>query len=231
MGDWKPTQILTGMSDALRVGVGDFIDELTAVLIGIAAVSVLAMAFVNTFKGFVRPWYVRQRVLGAMEEHGSPEDAKAVEAFIVRVTTFEQRSFYGQEIPAVVGSLTGAKNYALHFPSDPDSIDFFKLWIDKDGSAQKVWKKVEAKDNLDQEDRARLGAAIDARINSIKVSTSTKWDRGTRNAARAVSVLGVLFLGDFETKFDALIFGLFAGMLAPFAHDLVTRIAKAKIKP
>jgi hypothetical protein len=223
----------------------------------LAAIGTLSMAFIEMLKGVfaLRRKFHRQQV-----KRWICNSSAQHELLVLATGGEEYADvLFDQPIERMMGQIQAAANLSLEYPDRyPHVYQFFTeenlevgAEADADKSDRKIWAayaqdaaksgvKAHAKEDVSraaQQARVRLGNLIARRLDSFQNRTQYLWARYNQVASVAIGAGLSAFALNQGTKMDGvngylflISLSLLAGMLAPFAKDVVTAVSGIRTK-
>lgn len=232
---------LATLSSDLLANSGAFIDKVVALLLGFAAIGLLAMAIVNVLKTLLplRRWFYRHQITRHLRDSETAlGDASKAIALVIRYSAENSRAFFDQEIDAIFSGIQRTKNLALSdiFLPNDDYQSLVRVWAGRHANDEVhkfyswlVAPPAPSKNEINQ----RIGvisSLIDANCVGLRVVINYRWKMTQQLAAVAVSILLIWALMESGDLLTVLVVGILGGAVAPFAHDTVKMLRGAKTK-
>lgn len=224
----------------------------------LAAIGTLAMAFIEMLKGVLslRQIFHRKQVREWVSDSSTLNELLVLAAGGRGYADV----LYGQATERMMGQIQAAANLSLEYPDRyPHTYTFFtkedlemkSLQASGAPSDSKVWagfaiqsaqpkaldeKAAEPDSRAAQQARVRLGNLIARRLDTFQNRTQFRWARLNQAASiivgAALSAYALIPAGAMEGKdaFAVFALSLLAGMLAPFAKDVVTAVSGIRTK-
>lgn len=223
----------------------------------LAAIGTLAMAFIEMLKGMfsLRRIFHRKQVNDWIPDHNTQQELLILAAGGARYADV----LYDQATERMMGQIQAAANLSLEYPDRYPHIYAFLTKEDLEmkslqgtgaPSDSKVWAgfalqsaqpkalddQVEQDSRAAQQARVRLGNLIARRLDTFQNRTQFHWARLNQTASIIVgaglSAYVLIPTGTMAGKDSFAVFALslMAGMLAPFAKDVVTAVSGIRTK-
>ncbi len=224
----------------------------------LAAIGTLAMAFIEMLKGVfsLRRIFHRKQVAEWVSDSSTLNELLLLSAGGGRYADV----LYDQATERMMGQIQAAANLALEYPDryphiyaffTKEDLEMKSLQASGAVSDSKVWagfamqtaqlkaldeKAAEPDSRAAQQARVRLGNLIARRLDTFQNRTQFRWARLNQGASimvgAALSAYILISAGTMQGKDSFAIFALslMAGMLAPFAKDVVTAVSGIRTK-
>lgn len=213
----------------------------------IAAIGTLSMALVDAFKSVfrLRGLYLKWKIGKWINEYDRNHTDLAFDELLSLAAGDKNCSFdwWDQPEEKVFSRLQAAAETALDFPeSYPHLYARITIGLTNHKSWEtdaKVWHSgsSQAIDRSEFDElsarRVRLGSAVTRRIEALQMQVEWYWTKFNQLGAFIVSITIFAIYSFKYSNADVPIgigSGILAGLLAPFAKDLVTRISGARIR-
>lgn len=238
------------MSNAELPEFAKFIEGLSTSIQGyaivIASVGTLSMALVDVLKGIfrLRGLFLKSMIEKWINDQTTGDKNKIKDELLYLAAGDREDAvawdWWDQPEERVFPRIHAAAQTALDFPTDYLSLYEFltqgltgsEAWTNgaKDwrSRAGKVADQTAANDLADI--RTRLGNAVTRRIETLQMKAEWYWAKASQVGAFLISL--TIFIAYYCTYgislWKALLTGVLAGLLAPFAKDLVSRISQVQ---
>lgn len=242
---------LQELSRLLQVGIGDVSAEIGSILVGLAGVGLFSLAVVNLIKAFLEPRYhfhrsmVRawlsnglERNLGA-DQLGIKDQVDKLEEFVIEFSTGQELTlFYHQPSENLITQIGTAISIALENPHwNEHAAVLYKLVPSKH---QRILDEyldlsLKSKQFLPNDTRwktkeilsTRLQNVMDGCVKGLALKLDFYWKLCMQLLAIAISITTIAVIAEFSIRY--MVLAIFAGFLAPIAHDMLSGFKAVKI--
>lgn len=224
----------------------------------LAAIGTLSMAFIEMLKGVfsLRRIFHRKQVGDWMPDHSTQQELLILAAGGARYADV----LYDQATERMMGQIQAAANLSLEYPDryphvyaffTKEDLELKSLQASSTASDSKVWagfamqstqpkalheETTEPDSRAAQQARVRLGNLIARRLDTFQNRTQFRWARLNQAASifvgAALSAYVLIPSGTMAGKdsLAVIALSLMAGMLAPFAKDVVSAVSGIRTK-
>lgn len=217
------------ISTELNANVDEYIKFLISAMAGLATVGILSMALVEVLKSFalfgwsVRGVFYRYHLRKFLIERRACVDT--MEQFICVLSAGGIVEFYAQESPAIFQGMGSIKNLTLSQVTEDENREFIRVFT-KDKSEQDQIKQIfsKAQPSNKKEILAYLTELVGASITGLEVVVTRRWTFCKQSTAVLISIILICKFAPIDDDVSRFIYGFIGGLIAPFAHDLISKI-------